>query len=124
MLDAGCGEGKNAYALAEKGCEIDAVDCSERAIKTARNRFAHPAITWHVGDIAAWGLELNSYDIIVAYGLLHCLATPREIFQFVARLQRATRPRGFNIICAFDDGPHDLSAHPDFKPTLLRIMIT
>lgn len=119
VLDAGCGEGKNAYALAERGSKVKAVDCSARAIETARIRFSHPAITWHVADVTAWNLKPESYDIIIAYGLLHCLATPRDIFQLVSRFQTATRPCGLNIICAFDDGPQDLSAHPGFTPTLL-----
>jgi tellurite methyltransferase len=29
-----------------------------------------------------------------------------------------TRARGYHIVATFNDGPHDLSAHPGFTPTL------
>jgi SAM-dependent methyltransferase len=119
VLDAGCGEGKNAYAMAQRGCKVDAVDCSSRAIAVARAQFDHPGIAWRVADVSTLALAPNSYDIIIAYGLLHCLPSPGAISGLVARFKAATRPNGFNVVCAFDNGPHDLSAHEGFRPTLL-----
>ena len=119
VLDAGCGEGKNAFALAERGCVVDAIDCSARAVAVGMERFAHPAITWSVADIADWPLETKQYDMVVAYGLLHCLPSAETISMLVGRLQAATAPGGTHIICAFNNGPHDFSAHPGFTPTLL-----
>lgn len=119
VLDAGCGEGKNAFALATRGARVDAVDCSARAIGTGRLRFGHPAIAWHIADLTNWPLLFESYDIIIAYGMFHCLPTEKSVKSLADRLKAATRRGGLHVVCAFNSGPHDLSAHPGFKPTLL-----
>ncbi len=119
VIDAGCGEGKNAIALAQAGCFVHAVDCSAQAVSVGVRRFFHPGITWHVADMMRWNLAPERYDIVVAYGLLHCIPTSDGLMHLLARLQAATRPRGINVICAFDDGAHDLSAHPGFTPNLV-----
>ncbi len=38
LLDIGCGRGNEAIALAKKGCTVTAVDISENAIRTAKER--------------------------------------------------------------------------------------
>src|SRR4051812_34384630 len=46
VLDLGCGEGKNAYALASAGASVDAVDCSAIAIANGKRAFPNPNINW------------------------------------------------------------------------------
>jgi SAM-dependent methyltransferase len=119
VLDAGCGEGKNAVYFARAGAQVRAIDISEAAIANARH--AWPAvdnIRWEVADIATAELADRWYDIVVAYGLLHCLPDEGVIRGVVERLQRATKVGGFNIVCAFNDRSQDLRAHPNFRPCL------
>jgi tellurite methyltransferase len=71
VLDVGCGEGKNAQAFAAQGCSVDAIDCSSLAIKNGQTSFQHPLIRWQVADVSVMPILPLSYDIIVAYGLLH-----------------------------------------------------
>ncbi len=120
VLDAGCGEGKNASFLAAEGAKVHAIDVSQLAIKNARSAMpANRSISWVIADISTLSLPLNYYDGIVAYGLLHCLNTPEQIKSTVKQLQDATRVGGWHVLCAFNIGHHDMRAHPGFRPTLL-----
>lgn len=120
VLDAGCGEGKNAGWLAEKGALVRAIDVSETALASARRIWnASSQITWEQADIRSTPFLDGTYDIVIAYGLAHCLSTPQEIESTFIRLQRATKVGGYHIICSFNSRAQDLSAHPGFEPCLV-----
>ena len=119
-LDAGCGEGKNAAFLARHGALVDAVDLSEIAIRNGRQHWPRSAgMRWQIGDIRQVGLPREFYDVVVAYGLLHCMPSISELMDVLGRLQNATRCSGYFVLCAFNSRRQDLIAHPDFAPTLL-----
>lgn len=118
VLDLGCGEGKNANAFAKAGAFVEAVDCSERAITNGRLAFNENNIEWKITDARSHLLDCDPYDIIVMYGLLHCLSSSEAIAETVQRALRKTTPQGLHFVVAFNDGPHDFSAHPNFFPTL------
>jgi tellurite methyltransferase len=119
VLDLGCGEGKNACAFAMAGASVDAVDCSALAIANGKRAFPNSNINWYAANAADYLKSSRNYDLIVMYGLLHCLSSPEEIAAVVGLAQRRTIIGGTHIVVAFNDGPHDLSAHPNFKPTLV-----
>ena len=120
VLDAGCGEGKNAAYLAGLGATVDAFDLSDKAIEHARVLWAdHVNVNWEVADARELRISDDSYDIVVAYGLLHCLRTPTEVATLTHRLMKATRKQGFHVVCSFNDRHQELHAHPGFKPVLL-----
>lgn len=119
VLDAGCGEGKNAAALAKLGAKVIATDCSEAALKNAQSAFADARVCWVRSDIRTFNSKTGSFDMVVAYGLLHCMKSDDEILSVVRRLQELTAPGGWNVICAFNDREQDLSAHPGFDPCLI-----
>jgi tellurite methyltransferase len=119
ILDAGCGEGKNAVALADLGADVTALDCSEVALKNAQSAFGNNSVHWHCTDVRNLDSPVEPYDVVVAYGLLHCMKSADEIASVVLRLQELTAVEGWNIICAFNDREHDLSAHPGFDPCLI-----
>jgi len=118
VLDLGCGEGKNANALAHAGATVTAVDCSALAIAHGRKAFADAKIEWIVSEGAAYLEHCEPFDVIVMYGLLHCLPSLRAISTLIASSIRKTRRGGYHIVATFNDGPHDLSAHPGLRPTL------
>jgi tellurite methyltransferase len=120
FLDAGCGEGKNAAFISANKGAVEAIEISDVAL---RNRLAawtgEPSIKWRIGDIRNAELEPDNYDVVVAYGLLHCMSSVNEVAQVLKKLQRATRSGGYNVICAFNSRHQELDAHPGFFPTLL-----
>jgi cyclopropane fatty-acyl-phospholipid synthase-like methyltransferase len=118
VLDLGCGEGKNAAWLAHRGCDVTAIEVSEIALANARTAFHDIDVKWVHGDVTAGEWAKDDFDLIVAYGLLHCLQED-EIHRVIASMQAATRPDGYNVIVAFNNRSQDLSAHPGFLPTLL-----
>jgi 2-polyprenyl-3-methyl-5-hydroxy-6-metoxy-1,4-benzoquinol methylase len=120
VLDAGCGEGKNASFLAAQGARIDAFDISPVAITHARHQLGQVSnLRLEVADIQEVHLEPASYDVVVAYGVLHCLPNEAAVRSVLTRLAQATRPGGLHIVCVFNDRSQDLSAHPGLLPVLL-----
>lgn len=119
VLDVGAGEGKNAAAFANAGSKVDAVECSLAAIENGRRLFPHPAIDWLHSDVLDVGYQKSSYDVIVSYGLTHCLASETSARRLVTELQSALVAGGTFILVSFNSGSHDLTAHPGFNPLLL-----
>ena len=120
VLDAGCGEGKNAVFLARLGAIVDAVDISSAAIENGRRIWKQESkVRWIIMDIRHIKLP-QKYDIVISYGLLHCLADRTEIMTVISDLQTATVCGGYNILCAFNNRYQQLDkAHPGFHPCLL-----
>lgn len=120
VLDAGAGEGKNAVYLARRGADVTALELSDAAISNAHRTWPRePNVEWIPADIRSFPLLDSHFDLVVAYGLLHCLATQTEVLSVVERLMEATAPGGHHIVCVFNSRGHDLAAHPGFNPCLL-----
>jgi SAM-dependent methyltransferase len=119
VLDLGCGEGKNANAFALAGASVDAVDCSELAISNGKRAFSNSNINWILANAVEHLEACRCYDLVVMYGLLHCLSSARAVSDVIALALRKTFLGGSHIVVAFNDGPHDLSGHPNFHPTLV-----
>jgi tellurite methyltransferase len=119
ILDLGCGEGKNAAALARSGARVVAVDCSSRALANGQRAFQDQKIEWRLSDARSYLASSDGFDVIVMYGLLHCLPSSDEVASLVQLALQKTRVGGYHLVASFNDGPHDLSAHPGFSPTLL-----
>jgi 2-polyprenyl-3-methyl-5-hydroxy-6-metoxy-1,4-benzoquinol methylase len=122
VLDAGCGEGKNALFLANKGAIIEAYDISVLAIQHAekiKSRLEAKNVSFSAGDIRGASLPTSSFDIVIAYGLMHCLPDESEIRSLCKLLQNTVKAGGHVVLCAFNNRFQDLSAHPGFSPTLL-----
>ena len=121
ILDLGCGEGKNASAFAAAGATAIAVDCSQDAITNGKSAFRNSTIDWQVADAMSFAASQSdeTYDVVVAYGLLHCMNSKSEADALINDVQRLTKPDGTVILVAFNDRSQDLSAHPGFEPLLL-----
>ncbi len=61
-----CGAGRNAFFLARRGFDVDAVDISTVAIDMARAEANRRGLSvhWHVGDVAEFDLGEGRYDLI------------------------------------------------------------
>lgn len=121
VLDAGCGEGKNAVHFAKRGAKVLGWDSSSIAIRNGLNTWGNfPKITWQHGDVRTANLPENGFDIVVAYGLFHCLKDTSEVQNLFHRFSASTERGGYHVICAFNDRRQDFrGAHADFDPLLL-----
>ncbi len=119
VLDLGCGEGKNSDYLWRLGAQVTGIEVSALALANARRAFPHSGVHWRHSDVRVETFEPGAYDLVIAYGLLHCLADEDEVRQVVSALRRATKPGGRHVVCAFNDRSQDLCAHPGFQPCLM-----
>lgn len=119
-LDVGCGEGTNAAWLADRGFEVQAVELSSFALEHARTRNNRDAITWTQADVVELLPDRPEHDLVVAYGLLHCIPAG-NIDRVIGQLRDWTKSGGLLVIVAFNDRSQDLDrAHAGFNPTLLQ----
>jgi SAM-dependent methyltransferase len=120
VLDAGCGEGKNAIHLARQGAVVDAWDVSEYALRNARAAWPDShLVRWNCGDVQSAQLDAHKYDIVIMYGLLHCLDNRVAIADFISRAKSFTLRSGLHVLVAFNSRRQELEAHPGFNPTLM-----
>jgi len=120
ILDLGCGEGKNAAAFARAGGLVTAIDCSSLAIENGKRAFPKLSIDWQVGDAINILQDINKFDVVVMYGLAHCLDTKAAIENLIKLAISQTKTGGFHMLVAFNNRSQDLAkAHPGFSPTLI-----
>ena len=106
VLDAGCGDGKNALFLESEGFEVTGIDSSQIALNGLVNRFRRagrrPTGVYQVGDVCEFQGMRGEYDMIVSYGLFHCLA-PETRIETHLRLQQLVRVGGIVLLtCLLD----------------------
>lgn len=70
-------------------------------------------------EITSCAFPSGTFDIVIAYGILHCLDSEDHVAIAVRQLKEWTTPGGYLLACAFNSRHQDLSAHPGFRPTLL-----
>ncbi len=121
VLDAGCGEGKNAAYLADKGASVLAIDISSLGLRNARRNWANNSVVWKHDDVRTMQFDSSRFDAVIMYGLVHCFRERYEVSSTIEKLQLATKPGGYHILCCFNDRQQsDFSlAHPGFGPCLL-----
>lgn len=68
-LDLGCGEGRNALWLAEKGWAVTAVDFSEVAVERGRHWADRRGleVDFRVSDVTEFDPEPESYDLVIVF---------------------------------------------------------
>jgi len=110
VLDVGCGEGRNAIFLAQKGFIVDAFDISWTGLEKARKIAAakETSVNFFREDLARFDFKKH-YDIILCHGALH-MCNKTVCNQFIERAQRHTASGGFHI---FDVFTNRLPAAPD-----------
>jgi len=96
-LDVGCGTGRFARRLAQRGIQVDAIDRSPAAIQAARAVCAQAAgpgsVRYRQADVTTVELPNGRYDYLC------CLASiPHMPFDTVAALRQALAPGGVLVI--------------------------
>lgn len=111
VLELGCGPGRNAIYLAEQGCEVDAVDVSDTAIRWARDRAveAKAHANFVCSSVTNVPVETAAYDIVYDSGCLHHLPPHRRL-GYLELVRRALKPTGrFGLTCFNPEGGAELS---------------
>jgi SAM-dependent methyltransferase len=98
-LDIGCGAGYATVALAKHGYHVDAVDAVPSTVDSTRNLVAKAGLEHSVkvgmGDIHALPFTNNTFDLVIAVGVLPWLRSTVEPLQ---EIRRILRPGGYLIV--------------------------
>lgn len=100
-LDLGCGSGRHAVWLAERGWRVTAVDFSSEALRQAREHAAELAVDvdWIEADLADYEPPEEAFDLVLlAY--LHVPADERR--GILAKAQAAVGPGGTLLVVGHD----------------------
>lgn len=105
-LDAGCGDGKNTAHLIRHGWTVDAFDVSKPALVSFNRRMNAEGLKT-VGnirrdDLVSVSLPRDTYDLVVAYGVYHCL-TDADLPGAHAKLLQAVKVGGRFVFATFND---------------------
>lgn len=91
VLDVGCGMGRHAFLLAEKGLDVEGLELSPFLVEKMREfdggRYGIPV---HCADLHNPPPQLERrYDAVVGFFVLHHLASLKEAFSGVSRLLKS-----------------------------------
>jgi cyclopropane fatty-acyl-phospholipid synthase-like methyltransferase len=111
VLDLGCGEAGNSFALAEKGFEVTCIDISKTAIdyikkESKKRKLKIKAIC---ADLEEY--EFNEkYDVILGTGIFHFIPE-KDSLRILNKIKEITNSNGLNIIEVLLNG--DISKEHD-----------
>ena len=104
VLDAGCGTGRVAIRLAERGHECVGVDVDRSMLDVARRRAPH--LRWVEADLTELALD-ESFDLVVAAGNVVPLVAAGTEPEVVRRLAAHLSDRGL-LVAGFGLDPDHL----------------
>jgi cyclopropane fatty-acyl-phospholipid synthase-like methyltransferase len=124
VLDIGAGEGKNSVYLAQLGFDVTAIEVSKYAInnfhriKETLEKDVRDKIEILEQDILFYDSSIK-YDVIIAYGLLHCLRSLEQVDIVISKIRKWVKTNGFVIIVSFNSELGVPSVQDYLEPTLL-----
>jgi len=109
VLDAGCGPGRVAGALHERGHDVLGVDVDPDLIAAARTD--HPGPRWQVADLAALDLDEPPFDLAVLAGNVLLFVAEGTEPLVLRRVAAHVRPDGLVVVGFATDRGYTV---PDF----------
>ena len=106
VLDAGCGTGRMARYLADRGCSVRGVDLSPGMLAMARRD--HPDLDVHEGSLLDLPYRDAAFDgVLLWFSLIHL--PDEDLPRALGEVARVVRPGGL-VLVAFQvgDGPWDV----------------
>lgn len=85
VLDAGCGGGRYARLLGERGAEVLGVDLSSAVDKAASLCAGLPNVQIVQADLLDLPVAESAFDLVFSIGVLHHSPDPRRAFAEIAR---------------------------------------
>lgn len=98
ILDMGCGNGKNAIYLEARKFKVWGFDISEKAVSVAKRRVSSG--NFIVADVAQLPYKRKYFDIIIDWGLFHCIPV-RKRSCVKKEILRILKPGGYYIMRTF-----------------------
>jgi SAM-dependent methyltransferase len=95
IVDAGCGTGRDAAALAETGFQVTGIDASAEMVAVARERL--PDARFEVGDVRIWQ-SAEPFDGALCRGVLNDLIEDDDRQAALDNIARMLRPGGLLVL--------------------------
>ncbi|MBR3694594.1 MAG: methyltransferase domain-containing protein [Erysipelotrichales bacterium] len=113
VLDMGCGEGKDAVYMAEKGCQVSAFDITGSGIRKTKLLAANRGV-----DINAFVADINDLHVEDKFDIIYSTGTIQYLFDdkiepFFHQLKSMVHEGGYVYLNVFVDKPF-LPLPPDW----------
>ena len=103
LLEIGCGEGRDAFALLKQGFDLLATDVSLEAVRYCREKMPAFADRFQVLDCVAGAWD-ETFDFVYAVAVLHMLVKEEDRRGFYRFIRNHLKPNGIGLICTMGDG--------------------
>lgn len=109
ILDAGCGEGRNAVYFIQKGFQIFGIDPNDVAIQYCRflSKSLNPDFDSHrfqIGKLESIPFHAVAFDVVICSAVLHFAENVDNFWQMILEINRVLKPGGifwFRMTTAF-----------------------
>lgn len=109
ILDAGCGEGRNAVYFIQENYQVFGIDPNELAIQYCRylSKSLNPAFDTHrfqVGKLEDIPFHAGAFDAVICSAVLHFAESVDNFWQMIQEIYRVLKPGGifwFRMTTAF-----------------------
>lgn len=97
VLDMGCGYGRHAVELAQKGFLVHAVDYSDVLIETAKRGNSYENLIYKVGDMREY-VKFEYYDLVVSLFVTVGYFNEEENIQTIKNLCDCVKDNGYLVL--------------------------
>jgi 2-polyprenyl-3-methyl-5-hydroxy-6-metoxy-1,4-benzoquinol methylase len=122
VLEIGCGAGFLSVALAERGLRVHAIDAAEAMVELTRQHAQEVGVaelvTVDTGDVYALAFPDDSFDLVIALGVIPWLAEPELAIREMARV---TRFEGHVLLTADNKERLDNLLDPMLNPLIVPV---
>lgn len=99
ILDAGCGEGRNAVYFIQKGYQVFGIDPNEVAVQYCRflSKSLNPDFDAHrfqVGKLEEIPFHAGAFDVVICSAVLHFAENVDNFWQMITEIHRILKPGG------------------------------
>jgi len=95
ILIPGFGYGRNAKIFTDNGFKVTGIEISETAIDLAKKKFGDSIKVYH-GSVGSMPFDLELYDGIFSYGLIHLLSSEERV-KLIDDCFTQLRPGGYMV---------------------------
>lgn len=108
VLDVACGTGATAAALAEAfGCEVVALDMSEKNVARARER--HDGVRFEIANASSLPFEDASFDVVICECAFSTFTDKAAVASEFARVLKEGGRLGLSDMCTYAPLPEGLA---------------
>lgn len=107
ILELGCGEGRDASFLLNRGYRVTATDISPEAVRYCRERWPEYRDNFQILDCIGGVLE-EKFDFIYAVAVIHMLVEDADRAAFYRFIREHLTDRGIALVCTMGDGTMEM----------------